>query len=93
MKADDLGGGLNGAKDGMPDTTDNNGDGEVTIADVKEGAKIGPLADPPKPKRGETGYDFGAITNGYPLAFTNPFILDLNGDGVFNAPGAKGAQQ
>lgn len=93
MKADDLGGGLNGAKDGMPDTTDNNGDGEVTLADVKEGAKIGPLADPPKPKRGETGYDFGAITNGYPLAFTNPFILDLNGDGVFTAPGVKGAQQ
>ena len=58
--------------------------------------ELGMLAHPPsapKPKRGETGYDFGAITNGYPLAFTNPFILDLNGDGAFTAPGAKGAGQ
>lgn len=93
MKADDLGGGLDGAKDGMPDTTDNNGDGEVNAVDVKEGAKIGPLNDPPKPKRGETGYDYTAITNGYPSAFTNPFILDLTGDGAFTAPGVKGAQQ
>ncbi|MDP2276483.1 MAG: hypothetical protein Q8N23_14125 [Archangium sp.] len=93
LLAGDLGGGLEGAKDGMPDTTDNDGNGVVDAADVKAGAKIGPLADPPKPKRGETGYDFTAITNGYPLAFTNPFILDLNADGVFTAPGAKGAQQ
>ena len=93
LLAGDLGGGLGGAKDGMPDTTDNDGNGVVDAADVKEGAKIGPLADPAKPKRGETGYDFAAITNGYPLAFTNPFILDLNADGVFTAPGAKGAQQ
>ncbi len=93
MLAGDLGGGLEGAKDGMPDTTDNDGNGVVDAADVKAGAKIGPLADPAKPKRGETGYDFAAITNGYPLAFTNPFILDLNADGVFTAPGAKGAQQ
>jgi hypothetical protein len=90
--AGDLGGGLDGAKDGMPDTTDNDGNGVVDAADVKAGSKIGPLTDPPKPKRGETGYDFGAITNGYPLAFTNPFILDLTGDGAFTAPGAKGAQ-
>ncbi len=93
LLAGDLGGGLEGAKDGMPDTTDNDGNGVVDASDVKAGAKIGPLADPPRPKRGETGYDYAAITNGYPLAFTNPFILDLNADGVFTAPGAKGAQQ
>jgi hypothetical protein len=93
MVAGDLGGGLNGAKDGMPDTTDNDGNGVVDAADVKAGAKIGPLSDPPKPKRGEPGYDFTAITNGYPSAFTNPFILDLDADGAFTAPGAKGAQQ
>lgn len=93
LLAGDLGGGLEGAKDGMPDTTDNDGNGVIDAADVKAGAKIGPLADPPKPKRGETGYDYAAVTNGYPLAFTNPFILDLNGDGAFTAPGVKGGQQ
>ncbi|PZR13971.1 MAG: hypothetical protein DI536_11655 [Archangium gephyra] len=90
MLAGDLGGGLDGEQDGMVDTTDNNGDGVVDAADVKEGSKIGPLADPPKPARGEPGYEFGAITNGYSAAFTNPFILDLDGDGVFTAPGVKG---
>jgi hypothetical protein len=90
MLAGDLGGGLEGAKDGMPDTTDNDGNGVVDAADVKEGAKVGPLADPEKPKRGEAGYDYTAVTNGYPFAFTNPFILDLSGDGVFSAPGVKG---
>ena len=93
LLAGDLGGGLNGEKDGMPDTTDNDGNGVVDAADVKAGSKVGPLADPPKPKRGETGYDYAAVTNnGYPIAFTHPFILDLDGDGVFSAPGAKGGQ-
>ena len=93
LLAGDLGGGLNGDKDGMPDTTDNDGNGVVDAADVKAGSKVGPLVDPPKPKRGETGYDYAAVTNnGYPIAFTNPFVLDLNGDGVFTAPGAKGGQ-
>lgn len=91
--AGDLGGGLDGEPDGMPDTTDNDGNGVVDTADVKAGSKIGPLADPPKPKRGEPGYEFAAITGGYPAAFTNPFLLDLNGDGAFNAPGVKGGAQ
>lgn len=90
MLAGDLGGGLNGELDGMIDTTDNNGDGVVNAADVKEGAKIGPLADPPKPARGEVGYEYSVITGGYPSAFTNPFILDLDNDGKFTAPGVKG---
>lgn len=90
LLAGDLGGGLNNALDGMVDTTDNDGNGVVDQADVKAGQKTGPLADPPLPKRGEAGYDFGAITNGYPSAFTNPFILDLDGDGRFSAPGVKG---
>ncbi len=92
LLAGDLGGGLNGALDGMVDTTDNDGNGVVDQADVAEGQRIGPLADPPLPKRGEPGYDFAAITNGYPLAFTNPFILDLDGDGRFTAPGVKGGR-
>lgn len=90
MLAGDLGGGLNGAKDGMVDTTDNDGNGVVDVADVKEGSKIGPLNNPPLPKRGEAGYDYGAITAGYPSAFTNPFLLDLDGDGSWKAPGVKG---
>lgn len=90
MLAGDLGGGLDGDRDGMVDTTDNNGDGVVDLADVKEGARFGPLADPPKPARGEPGYEYAAITNGYPAAFTNPFILDRDGDGAFTAPGVKG---
>lgn len=90
LLAGDLGGGLNNELDGMVDTTDNDGNGVVDLADVKAGQKIGPLADPPLPKRGEPGYDFGAITNGYPLAFTNPFVLDLDGDGRFTAPGVEG---
>lgn len=90
--AGDLGGGLNGVKDGIPDTTDNNGDGVVDAADVKEGQKIGPLANPALPKAGEKGYHFGAITGGAPNAFTNPFVLDRTGDGQFTAPGVKGGR-
>ncbi|MBL8939569.1 MAG: hypothetical protein JNM69_33720, partial [Archangium sp.] len=88
----DLGGGQGGALDGVPDTTDNNGDGVADAKDVAEGGKIGPLADPPQPKEGETGFDFANITLGYPLAFTNPFFLDRTGDGQFSAPGAKGGR-
>ncbi|MBL8923999.1 MAG: CehA/McbA family metallohydrolase [Myxococcaceae bacterium] len=93
MLAGDLGGGQGGAPDGMPDTTDNNGDGKVDASDVSPAtSKIGPIADPPLPKEGEAGFDFANITLGYPLAFTNPFFLDRNGDGEFTAPGAKGGR-
>lgn len=90
MTAGDLGGGLDGEPDGMPDTTDNDGNGTVDLADVKMGSKIGPLNDPPKPGRGAVGYEFTVITNGYPSAFTNPFYFDLTGDNAFSAPGVKG---
>jgi hypothetical protein len=90
--AADLGGGLGNAKDGIPDTTDNHGDGKVDAADVKEGQVVGPLSNPPLPKRGEKGYYFGAITGGVPNAFTNPFVLDRTGDGKFTAPGVKGGR-
>ena len=93
MLSADLGGGQGGALDGVPDTTDNNGDGVVNAQDViGMGARIGPLNDPPQPKEGETGFDFANITLGYPLAFTNPFFLDRTGDGQFTAPGAKGGR-
>lgn len=90
--ADDLGGGLDGVKDGIPDTTDNNGDGKVDQADVKEGQKIGPLTNPPLPMLNEPGYHYGQLTGGVPNAFTNPFVLDRTGDGKFTAPGVKGGR-
>ncbi len=91
--AGDLGGGLNGEPDGVPDTSDNNGDGVVDQADVKEGSKVGPLSDPTPATRGQPGYEFSVITNkGYATAFTNPFLFDLNGDGAFTAPGVKGGR-
>lgn len=88
----DLGGGLDGAPDGIPDTTDNDGNGTVDTADVKAGSKIGPLAEPTAPKRGTKGYEYGVISGGVPQSFTNPFLLDLNGDGAFSAPGVKGGK-
>lgn len=92
LLAGDLGGGQANALDGMPDTTDNNGDGVVNQADVASGSRIGPIADPPLPKDGEPGFDFANLTNGYPLAFTNPFFFDRDGDGQFTAPGVKGGR-
>jgi hypothetical protein len=89
----DLGGGLGNALDGMPDTTDNNGDGVVDLSDVGQDVRIGPLTDPPLPQEGEPGFDFANLTLGYPLAFTNPFFLDRNGDGIFSAPGAQGGRR
>jgi hypothetical protein len=43
---------------------------------------VGPLAEPPVPGRDEPGYGFRSVTPGaYPLAFTNPLVLDLDGGG------------
>jgi hypothetical protein len=88
----DLGGGLSNALDGMPDTTDNNGDGVIDAKDIASGKKVGPLADPPTPARDSVGWHFYNLTHGYPVAFTNPFVLDLDGDGQFTAPRVKGGR-
>ncbi|MBK7860586.1 MAG: CehA/McbA family metallohydrolase [Archangiaceae bacterium] len=89
----DLAGGLNGAPDGMPDTTDNNGDGKIDKDDVPKGDDYGPLADPPFPAETDPGFHFANITrNGYPYAFTNPFLLDRDGTPGFNGPGVKGGR-
>ncbi|MCO4746663.1 MAG: CehA/McbA family metallohydrolase [Proteobacteria bacterium] len=82
--------------DGWPDTGDNNEDGSIDWRDV-EGVEeapesdcfaigdAGPLKDPPIPEdRSSADYFFHAVTpHGYPLAFTNPLVLDLDGDGEF----------
>jgi hypothetical protein len=92
-KVGDLGGGLDNAKDGMPDTSDNNGDGEVTAADVAEGEDFGPIKNPPFPAETDPDFHFANVAdNGFPFAFTNPFLLDRDGNGKFDAPGAGGGR-
>lgn len=91
--AADLGGGLDEGPDGMPDTTDNNGDGAVDAADIEgEGKKYGPLKNPAPVAEGALEFHYYKVTEGYPFAYTNPFVLDRNGDGVFSAPGVKGGR-
>ncbi|MHB8872723.1 MAG: CehA/McbA family metallohydrolase [Myxococcaceae bacterium] len=87
----DLGGTLDGKPDGIPDTGDNDGNGVVDAADIASGQKYGPLKNAPPPSdEADPLYHYGAITEGYPFAFTNPFVLDVNGDDRFDAPGVQG---
>lgn len=81
-----------GAKDGIPDTSDNNGDGVVDEKDIASGAKYGPLKTPLPPADDSLPlFHFGVVvTDGYPYAFTNPFVIDANGNGAFEAPGVEG---
>ena len=69
--------------DGVPDTTDNNGDGVVDEDDVEDGEDTGPLQAPPDPE--VTTDPRWAITRiipgAYPQAITNPLLIDLDGDG------------
>lgn len=84
--------------DGVPDTGDNNGDGNIDWKDVEELTEdpdvecldtVGPLAEPPEPERDTPDWLFRAVNpDGYPMAFTNPFILDVDGGG-FAGPGVK----
>ena len=90
--AADLGGGLDGSPDGIPDTTDNNNDGKVDAADVAAGAKFGPLKNVEPLASTDPGSHFNRITEGFPYAFTNPFILDRDGIPGFKAPGVKGGR-
>ncbi|MDF1565734.1 MAG: CehA/McbA family metallohydrolase [Deltaproteobacteria bacterium] len=105
--------------DGVPDTTDNDGDGAIDWRDVdrnddgvvdaadldvnedgKRDAKDtpaaceggeGPLRNPALPEASDApARIFEAVTpGGYPFAFTNPFVIDREGDG-FDAPGLEG---
>lgn len=77
--------------DGIPDTGDNNRDGKIDwqdVADLTEDPEVdcfdtvGPMTEPPDPERGSPDWLFRTVTpKGYPLAFTNPWILDLDGNG------------
>ena len=86
--------GERGVPDGIPDTSDNNGDGKVDALDVTAGKTSGTLNDPAVPTSDtDPRFHYAHVLNGgYPYAFTNPFVLDRNGNGVFDAPGVKGAR-
>jgi len=89
----DLGGGIGDQPDGIPDTSDNNGDGVVDMADVAPGNPVGPIRRPPLPSdRNDFAYHYSAITLGQPQAFTNPFFLDRNGNGAFDPPTVTGGR-
>ena len=80
--------------DGIPDTGDNDGDGVVDRRDVAPGDDVGPLGIPPAPAdAADPGFEFAAVSaGGLPQAFTNPFLLDRDGDGRFEGPGLPGAR-
>lgn len=77
--------------DGVPDTGDNNRDGTIDWRDVAELTEdpavdcldtVGPLTDPREPERGTPDAWFRAVTpGGYPLAYTNPFLIDVDSNG------------
>ncbi|MBA3395731.1 MAG: PHP domain-containing protein [Deltaproteobacteria bacterium] len=76
--------------DGVPDTTDNNGDGVIDDADVEEDEDVGPLTagpdpeDPAHPRWAVTRVIPGAV----PMGFTNPILVDLDGAG-WTPPGLR----
>jgi hypothetical protein len=79
--------------DGVPDTGDNDRNGVVDGRDVEPGEDVGPLAPPPRPADfSDPAFHFAAVSrDGLPQAFTNPFLLDRDGDGRFTGPGVGGA--
>ena len=80
--------------DGAIDAFDVDTDGNGVVDDLDplpedvEGclSTSGPMTEPPEPERGSADWYFRAVTppHGYPMSFTNPFLIDTNGDGDFN---------
>ncbi|MFO0714609.1 MAG: CehA/McbA family metallohydrolase [Sandaracinus sp.] len=80
---------------------DRNGDDVVDARDTagltaapacERGADIGPVARTPRGPRTAARWGFGAVTpHGYAYGFTNPLLVDWDGDG-FEAPGVRGAR-
>lgn len=79
---------------GVVDTSDNNGDGVVDAADVEPDEDTGPLHGPPDPVD-ETDPRWPmtrVIPDAWPYGFTNPILIDRDGDG-YDAPGLLGGAQ
>lgn len=68
--------------DGLPDTTDNNGDGRVDAADV-----AGDFREPGRVTENDPRFHLETLAPGaWSSAFGNPFLIDWSGDG-WVAPG------
>jgi hypothetical protein len=69
--------------DGVPDTTDNNGDGFVDTDDVDPDEDVGPLVAPPDPTDpADPRYLITRVTPGaWPEGFANPLLVDVDGNG------------
>lgn len=78
---------------GIPDTGDNDGNGKIDWRDVADLTEqptttcydtVGPLLEPARPEWGSPGFLFERVTpGGHPMAFTNPLLIDGDGDGEF----------
>ena len=77
--------------DGVPDTSDNNGDGIVDAKDIEPDEDSGPLVGPPDPlTESDVRYWMTrVIPDGYPEGFSNPLFIDMDGNG-WTAPGLRG---
>jgi hypothetical protein len=72
--------------DGVPDTGDNDGDGDIDEDDIEDpDDDSGPLRDPPDPARDDEDDPRYLMTRvvprAYPHAFTSPILVDRDGDG------------
>lgn len=76
--------------DGVPDTTDNNGDGVVDRADVEPDEDTGPVANPPDPiDPADRRWPMTrAVPLSWPIGFTSPLLIDVDGDG-WTPPGLR----
>lgn len=69
--------------DGVPDTTDNNGDGVVDGDDVEDGEDAGPIQPPPDPTDpADPRYWVTRVVPGaWPAGLANPVLIDVDGGG------------
>jgi hypothetical protein len=69
--------------DGVPDTTDNNGDGVVDELDVDPDKDAGPIQPPPDPTNpADPRFLITRVVRGaYPMGFANPILVDVDGNG------------
>jgi hypothetical protein len=76
--------------DGVPDTSDNNGDGVVDRRDIEPDEDAGPFNATPDPTdRNDPRYWVTrVIPFAWPIGFANPLILDVDGNG-WTPPGLR----
>src|SRR5690606_27756761 len=75
--------------DGLLDTTDAHGDGVIDEADRNATAEDEHYVEPPMPTISDPRFHLYVIAPGsYPAAFTNPILVDRDGDG-WAAPGLR----